>query len=61
MAADGTLPKLLRLIKAYYASTKMTVGASGGDSMSFGIRSVIGQECALSPSLFNYIFDWIIV
>ncbi len=34
MAADRMLPKLLRLVKAYYASTKMKVRASGGESMS---------------------------
>ncbi len=33
MAADGMLPKLLRVIKAYYLSTKMKVRASGSDSM----------------------------
>ncbi len=31
MAADGIPPKLLRLIKAYYSSTKMKVRASGSD------------------------------
>ncbi len=39
MAADGIPPKLLRLIKAYYSSTKMKVRASGSDSMPFEIRS----------------------
>ncbi len=39
MAADGMLPKLLRLIKAHYSSTKMKVRASGIDSMLFEIRS----------------------
>ncbi len=33
MAADGMPLKLLRLIKAYYSSTKMKVRASGNDSM----------------------------
>ncbi len=37
-AADGIPPKLLRLIKAYYSSTKMKVRASGNDSMPFEIR-----------------------
>ncbi len=31
MAADGRPSKLLRLIKAYYWSTKMKVRASGSD------------------------------
>ncbi len=51
MAADGMPPKLLRLIKAHYSSTKMKVKASGSDSM---------PQCALSPTLFIYIIDWIL-
>ncbi len=31
MAADRMLPKLLRLVKAYYTSTKMQVRASGAN------------------------------
>ncbi len=34
MAADRMLLKLLRLVKAYYASTKTKVRANGGESMS---------------------------
>ncbi len=60
MAADGMPPKLLRLIKAYYASTKMKVGASGSDSMPFEIHSGVRQGCALFPTIFNYIIDWIL-
>ncbi len=60
MAADGMPPKLLTLIKAYYSSTKMKVRASGSDSMPFEIRSGVRQGCALSPTLFNYIIDWIL-
>ncbi len=41
MAADGMPPKLLRLIKAYYSSTKMKVRASGSDSIPFEIRSSV--------------------
>ncbi len=50
MAADGMPPKLLRLIKAYYSSTKMKVRASWTDSMSFEIRSGVRQGCALPPT-----------
>ncbi len=60
MAADGIPPKLLRLIKAYYSSTKMKVRASGSDSVPFEIRSGVRQGCAVSPTLFNYIIDWIL-
>ncbi len=60
MAADGMPPKLLRLIKAYYSSTKMMVRASGSDSLPFEFRSGVRQGCALSPTLFNYIIDWIL-
>ncbi len=38
MAADGMHPKLLRLIKLYYSSTKMKVRASGSDSMPFEVH-----------------------
>ncbi len=48
MAADGMPPKLLRLIKAYYSSTKLKVRASESDSMPFEIRSGVRQGCALS-------------
>ncbi len=58
MAADGIPPKLLRLIKAYYSSTKIKVRASGSDPMLFEIHSGVRQECTLSPTLFNYIIDW---
>ncbi len=60
MAAGGIHPKLLRLIKAYYSSTKMKVRASGSDSLPFEIHSGVRQGCALSPTLFNYIIDWIL-
>ncbi len=60
MAADGMPSKLLRLIKAYYASTKIKVRESGGDSMPFEIRSGVRQGCALSPTLFNHKIDWIL-
>ncbi len=60
MAADGMPPKLLRLIKAYYSSTKMKVRATGSDSMPFEIRSGVRQGCALTPTLFNYITDCIL-
>ncbi len=36
------------------------VRASGSDSMPFEIRSGVRQGCALSPTLFNYIIDWIL-
>ncbi len=60
MAADGIPPKLLRVIKAYYSSTKMKVRASGSDSMPFKIRFGVRQGCALSPTLFNNIIDWVL-
>ncbi len=61
MAVDGMPPKLSRLIKAYYASTKVKVRASGSDSMPFEIRSGGRKGCALSPTRFSYIIDWILV
>ncbi len=38
---------------------KLKVRASWSDSMSFEIRFAVRKECALSPTLFNYIDDWI--
>ncbi len=53
--------KLQRLIKAYYASTKTKARTCGGDSLTFDIRSSVGQGWALLPTtLFNYIIDWIL-
>ncbi len=60
MAADGMPPKLLGLIKVYYLSTTMKVRASGSNFMPFEIGSGVRQGCALSPTLFNYIIDWIL-
>ncbi len=57
---DGMPPYLMTLIKAYYSSTKMKVRANGSDSMPFEIRSGVRQGCAPSPTLFNYIIDWIL-
>ncbi len=61
MAADRMPPKLWRLIKAYYASTKMKVSASEYDSMPFKIRSGVRKGFSLSHTFFNYIIDWILV
>ncbi len=60
MAADGMPPKLLRLIKAYYSSTKMKVRATGTDSMPFEIRSGVRHGCAVTPTLFINITDCIV-
>ncbi len=60
MAADGMPHKLLRLMKAYYSSTKMKIRASRSDSMAFEIRSGVRQGCGFSPTLLNYIIDWIL-
>ncbi len=57
VAVDG-MP--LRLIRAYYSSTKMKIWACGSDSLSFKIRSGVQQGCALSLTIFNYIIDWIL-
>ncbi len=52
---DGMPPKLLRLIKAYYSSTKMKVRARRSDSMPFEIRPAFDKD-VLSPlpSLITY-------
>ncbi len=53
-------PKLLKVIKVNYVSIKMKARASGVDSLPFEIRFGVRQECALSPTLFNYIIYWIL-
>ncbi len=49
-----------KLVEAYYTSTKTTVRARGGDSISFETHSGVRKGCALSPTLFNYIIGWIL-
>ncbi len=58
MAADGMPSNLLRLVKAYFVSTKMKVRASESYSMLFEIRSGVRQGCALFPT--RFIIDWIL-
>ncbi len=53
-------PKPLRLIEAYYASTKIKVRASGSDYMPFEIRSGVRQGCVLSPTILKFLVDWIL-
>ena len=60
MQNDGVPPKLLRLIKAYYASTRTRVQVYGQQSRSLQIESGVRQGCALSPILFNYTVDWVL-
>ncbi len=52
--------KLSRIIRSYYASTKAKVRASGGDSLHFEVRYAVRQGFTLSPTLFNYIIDWVL-
>ncbi len=58
LAADGMAPKLLRLISAYYASTKVKARANGGDSVFLAFPSGIRQECVLTPTNVAYMVDW---
>ncbi len=60
MVVDGIPPSLLRLVKAYYSSAKITVKASGSDSMPYEIHSGVRKGCALSSTPFNQIIDWIL-
>ncbi len=50
MAANGMLHNLLKLIKAYYASIKVRVKASGGEIMLLEIRSGDPYSLACSPA-----------
>ncbi|MDY6930075.1 MAG: reverse transcriptase family protein [Pseudomonadota bacterium] len=60
MQKDGLPPKLLRLIKAYYSSTRTKVRVYGQESRPFRIVTGVRQGCALSPTLFNYVVDWVL-
>ncbi len=51
MAVDGMPPIVLRLVKAYYSSTKITVKASGIDSMPFAPAFDRDVLCLLLPSI----------
>ena len=59
MLQDGTPPKLVNLIRAYYASTKARVRVYGEESCDFDLHTGVRQGCPLSPVLFNYVVDWI--
>ncbi len=58
LAVHGMPPKLLRLISAYYASTKVKARASGGDSVFLAFPSGIRQECVLASTNVEYMADW---
>ena len=61
MLADGIPPKFIRLLKAFYSSTKARVRAYGAESSTFPLSSGVRQGCPLSPVLFNYAIDWIMI
>ena len=61
MLADGAPPKIVRLIKSYYAFTKARVRIYGTESDAFQLTSGVRQGCPLSPVLFNYAIDWIMI
>ena len=61
MRADGMPEKLLRLIKDNYQSTRARVRAYGEESETFEVKTGVRQGCALSPTLFNYTIDYILV
>ena len=61
MLADGIPPKFVRLLKAFYSSTKARVRVYGAESSAFSLSSGVRQGCPLSPVLFNYAIDWIMI
>ncbi len=60
MEVDGILPKLLRLIKAYYSATRTRVRAAGQETTSFEEQSGVRQGNKMSPTLFNYAIDFVL-
>ncbi len=60
MEEDGIPPKLLRLIKAYYSSTRTRVRAAGQETTSFEVQSGVRQGDNMSPALFNYAIDFVL-
>ncbi len=61
MAEDGIPPKLLRLIKAYCSSTRTRVRAAGQETTSFEVQSGVRPGDNMSPTLFNYAIDFVLV
>ena len=61
MLCDGAPEKLIQLIKSYYTSTRAQVRAYGEESLEFDLYSGVLQGCPLSPILFNYVIDWIMI
>jgi hypothetical protein len=60
LEADGLPPKLVNLIKAYYAGTGSRVLIRGEQSERFETRTGVRQGCPLSPILFNFAIDWVL-
>ncbi len=53
METDGFPPKLLRLVQAYYRSTKSRVRSRGGESALLEVNTGVRQGCPLSPTPFS--------
>ncbi len=60
MEKDGIPLKLLRLIKAYYASTRTRVPAADQETTSFEVQSNVLQVDNIYPTLFNYANDFVL-
>ncbi len=52
--------KLLRLIKTYYSSTVTRVRAAGQETTAFEVQSGVRQGDTMSPTLFNYVIDFVL-
>ena len=52
--------KIINLLKAYYAGTKARVRVDGDLSDLVLIEEGVRQGCVLSPTLFNFVIDWIL-
>jgi hypothetical protein len=61
MESDGIPVKLIRLTKSYYAATKARIRMYGEESPAFNVSSGVRQGCPLSPILFNFAVDWIML
>ena len=60
MLCDGTLEKLIQLIKLYNTSTRARVQTDGEESREFDLCSGVHRGCHISNVLLNYAINWII-
>ena len=59
MRDDGVPEKIVLLVDAHYAGTRILVRADGENSKELPTDEGVRQGCVLSPILFNFVIDQI--